>query len=136
MWRVNRLTFQEVATKSKEEMLALFSVHEDGLTFEEAKRRLQKAGAEELALKTTVWFLILLRQFASAFISLLFGAAVVALLLGEYVDAGVVLLFLLINAFLGFYQEFRAEAALQLLQEFVERKTRVRRGGNEVSILF
>ena len=116
-------------------MLALFSVHEEGLTSEEAKRRLQKAGANELTLKTTGWFPILLRQFASAFIYLLFAAAVVALLLGEYVDAGVVLLFLLINAFLGFYQEFRAEAALQLLQEFVERKTRVRRGGKEVSIL-
>jgi Mg2+-importing ATPase len=100
----------------------------------EAARRLVEYGANELSGEETAAVDIFLRQFGSAFIYLLFAASAIALYLGEYLDAGIIFLFLLINAFLGFFQEYRAENALRLLKQFIERKTRVRRGGEEFGV--
>lgn len=129
-----KVKFQEIATKSKEDALAFFSATVDGLSSSAAKRKFEKCGANKLTGKETRWWEVFFRQFRSAFIYLLFAAAVVAFLLGEYLDAGIIFLFLLVNAFLGFYQEYRAEHALRSLKEFVDRKTRLLRDGKEVLV--
>jgi Mg2+-importing ATPase len=129
---MNRVRFQDIALMNSDEALARLSSSSKGLPQEGAQNRLAENGKNELVGKDTRWLDILLRQFRSAFIYLLFAASGLALFLGEYLDAGVIFLFLVISAALGFFQEYRAENALKLLKSFVDRKTRVRRGGKEV----
>jgi Mg2+-importing ATPase len=127
--------FQDIAVKSPEEALLLLqSSPRNGLLPDEAARRLAEYGVNELSGKETTAVEIFLRQLGSAFIYLLLAASAIALYLGEYLDAGIIFLFLLINTLLGFFQEYRAENALRLMKQFVERNTRVRRGGKELRV--
>jgi Mg2+-importing ATPase len=107
---------------------------ECGLPSDDAAQRLTVYGANEISGIETTASTILVRQFKSSFVYLLFAACAIALYLREYVDAAVIFLFLIINALLGFFQEYRAEHALQLLKQFIERRTRVRRARVTVSV--
>ncbi|HSE34997.1 MAG TPA: HAD-IC family P-type ATPase [Candidatus Paceibacterota bacterium] len=127
-------TYQEIATKTKEEALALLDSVASGLTAERALEHRTLVGSNLLSAKEVTWRDILLRQFRSAFVYLLLAASGIAVALGEYFDAGMIFLFLLLNATLGFFQEFRAEKSLRLLKSFIERTTRVRRDGKIATI--
>ncbi len=129
---MNTVRFKDIARKNSDEALALLSSSERGLPLETAALRLVEAGKNELVGKETRWQDVLLRQFKSAFIYLLLAASFISFFLGDSkLDAALIFLFLLINAGLGFFQEYRAENALKLLKSFVDRKTRVRRDGRE-----
>jgi Mg2+-importing ATPase len=127
-------TFHDIATRSPDDALRLLASAREGLSSDLAAQRLAEYGANELTGTETTPLEIALRQFRSSFIYLLLAASAVALYLREYLDAIVILLFLIINAALGFLQEYRAEHALQLLKQFIERRTRVRRGGDTLSV--
>lgn len=133
MGNILPLHYKQVATASDIGLMRELKSSTSGLPVIEAKNRLL-AGANEVLGKQTTWQEVLIRQFKSSFIYLLFAAFVISILLGETTDAILILVFLLINAVLGFYQEFRAEHSLQLLKQFVERKTRVLRDGKEFTI--
>lgn len=106
-----------------------------GLTSEEAARRLAQDGPNEVARGHTRPALRILRgQLASPLVLVLVGVAVVARLLGETVEATVIVLVVALNALLGFAQEYRAERALQALRRFVTRTARVRRDGRTLEI--
>ncbi|HET9040908.1 MAG TPA: HAD-IC family P-type ATPase, partial [Gemmatimonadales bacterium] len=106
-----------------------------GLTSEEAARRLAQDGPNEVAGGHTRPALRILRgQLASPLVLVLVGVAVVARLLGEMVEATVIVLVVALNALLGFAQEYRAERALQALRRFVTLTARVRRDGRTLEI--
>lgn len=128
------LTYTEIATKNVVEVIHLLGSSPNGITREEAARRLGVYGANEIYGRETPWWRIFIRQFASAFIYLLFAASVVALFLGEFLDALIILIFLFVNALLGYAQEYRAEKSLALLKRIVARTTRVVRDGKEFII--
>jgi len=89
-----------------------------GLSEAEVARRLEEYGPNEVETEEGVaWPEILLAQFVNPLIVVLFVAAVVALLAGEPLDAGVVGAVIVINAILGFTMEYRAERALTSLRE-------------------
>lgn len=127
-------TFQDIATQAPDEALSLLSSTREGLSQDEAAARLAEHGPNEISGAETTALEILLRQFASSFVYLLLAASTIAIYLREYLDAAIIFLFLVINALLGFVQEYRAEHALQLLKQFVERRARVRRGGQVTSV--
>jgi len=131
---MDRCTFKEIALDNKEEAFARLSSGEGGLLEGEATLRLSRYGKNELSGGKVSWREILFRQFRSAFVYLLLAASLIALYLGEHLDSAVIFLFLLINAGLGFFQEYHAENALQLLKRFVLRTTRVRRDGKEITL--
>jgi Mg2+-importing ATPase len=99
----------------------------DGLSSRQAEERIAKAGYNEITANKVQWWEIAIRQFKSAFIYLLVVAAVIVVVVGEYLDGGVILGFVIINAALGFYQEYRSEQALRALQQFIKPKSRVKR---------
>jgi P-type Ca2+ transporter type 2C len=116
-----------------------------GLTASDAEARLQKDGRNELppppkpsALKR------LLAQFSNPIVLTLLVAAVIAIVDGasrvnepalvRFGDATAILLIVALNAVLGYYQEARAEAALDALQKMQTPNARVRRGDKIVSI--
>lgn len=101
-----------------------------GLDPAEAVRRLAREGPNVVVRRLRrPGVRILLSQFVSPLILVLVGAALVSRYLGESVEATVILAIVVVNAALGFAQEYRAERALRALQRFVTHRARVRRGG-------
>lgn len=80
------------------------------------------------------WTNILLRQFKSPFIYLLFFASFLAFIFKETADAILIMAFLIISASLGFYQEFRSERTIQLLKKYISSFVKVIRNGKEIAV--
>ncbi len=85
--------------------------------------------------KRLVWLRILLSQFKSPLVYILLVAAVITYFLGEYVDMGVILVAVIVNTLLGFFQEYRAEKSLFALKKILTPKVLVIREGREKEIL-
>ena len=105
---------------------------EEGLSAEEAASRLAEHGPNTVEEDEGPSRLaILLHQFTSPLIYLLIVAAVVTTLLGEYVDTGVIVAVLLLNAVIGYTQESKAEASVKALMQLAAPRARVVRDGEE-----
>src|SRR5574341_550014 len=97
-----------------------------GLTTSEAQHRLATVGPNELPEAAPPSPLkIFLNQFASLIVWVLIGAAAVSGLLQEWVDAAAILAIVILNAILGFVQEFRAERSLAALKHLPVATARV-----------
>ncbi|MCS7152745.1 MAG: HAD-IC family P-type ATPase [Bacteroidia bacterium] len=118
-----------------EEVARLLETAPTGLSFEEAQRRLYHFGPNQIQKpqEISLWR-ILWHQFASPFIYLLIAAAGVALVLGDYVDAAVIAAVLVINATIGFIQEYNAEKAVESLRSLTAPQATVLRGGREYKV--
>jgi magnesium-transporting ATPase (P-type) len=112
------------------EVLARLSSRRDGLTTVEAEQRLAEHGPNELTRQQGVsaWR-VLVRQFTSPLIYALLISAVVAFALGDIPDGAVVLGVVVLNALIGFAQEYRAGKAIQALAQMVSEPAMVRRDG-------
>ena len=103
----------------------------DGLSADEAQRRLEEHGPNELPRgNPPTLFEILLRQFKSPLIYILLVAAAVALLVQDYEDAAFIGVVLLVNALIGGWQEWQAEQSSRALQELLQIHASVRRDGH------
>ncbi len=102
-----------------------------GLTTSQAATRLASHGANELKREeaTSPWR-ILAVQFASPVIWLLLVAAAISGALGEVVDAVAIATILVINALVGFFQQYRAERAVLALRAMTAPQARVVRDGH------
>ncbi len=122
--------------KTDEVMSALDTGDREGLSGEEAKRRLAAFGPntfQETRRKSAV--IRFLMQFNDFMIWVLLVAIVISgALLREYIDALVILVIVLLNAGLGFAQESRAESAIEELKRLGAPTAKVLRGGAEDSI--
>ena len=106
-----------------------------GLTTAEAQQRLDRFGPNRLREKPPrpVW-LKFIDQFKNLLVLVLIGAAALAGAIGDTKDAVVILVVVVVNAGLGFYQEHRAEAALAALKHMLARHARVRRGNQVLQV--
>jgi len=77
---------------------------------------------------------VMLHQFASPLIYLLLVAAGITFLLKEYIDTGVILAVVIINALIGFIQEMKAEKGVRSLKKLVVARARVIRDGREQEV--
>ncbi|MAE96334.1 MAG: ATPase [Deltaproteobacteria bacterium] len=106
-----------------------------GLSDAEASERLGHFGPNRLdPPKPPSGWEIALRQFGSPLIYVLMAAAAIALALGELTDAGFIAAVLVLNAGIGFAQEYRAEQAVHALFQLIRTQARVRRGGRTIDI--
>ncbi len=101
-----------------------------GLSDDEAARRLAEHGPNELIDRgmKSPW-LIIWEQMTGIMVVILIIAAVISVFLREYTDAAVIMIIVVINAILGFSQEYRAEKAMAALKRLAVPSVRVRRGG-------
>ncbi len=124
----------EHSSRTIEKIFEEFSTSALGLSDKEIEVRRKKYGANQLSQQKVHWHDVLLRQFKSSFIYLLLGVAGLYFLMGQIIDGSMVLLFVIINAALGFYQEYQSENSIELLKKYVTHQTRVIRKGKEVLI--
>lgn len=118
-------------SKSTEEIFKELNVNPlTGLTSAEADLRLGRHGMNKLEGKPKKsLFSLFLAQLKDMLIYVLLGAAVITLFIGEYVDAVIILLVVILNAVIGVVQEAKAEKAVEALQQMTTPRSLVRRDG-------
>lgn len=117
------------------ETLEVLETSEEGLSREEAGKRLEKYGKNELIakFKTPKW-LLFLSQFKEILVVILIVAGVISLLIGSNKNAIAMFVIVGINAVIGFVQEYKAENILERLKKLVESPAKVIRDGELVEI--
>lgn len=122
-------------SESTEVVLRRLGSTTHGLTKEQAATVLVRVGANTLdAQRDTSAWRLLLRQFLSPIVLILIGATVLSGLLGDFTDAVIILVILLLSGLLGFWQERGAGQAMKALLEVVEIKTSVLRDGGVIEV--
>lgn len=120
---------------TKEEALEKLHSQPEGLSQEEAERRLKEYGPNELTGKEGVNpVLLFLKQFKDFLILILVLAAGVAWYADQMVDVYVILGVIMFNAVLGFMQEYRAEKAIEALKGMLKQEATVKRSGKHLTI--
>jgi len=113
-----------------DEALPALNSKRSGLTETDAKARLSQYGPNELkGKKKTPPILVFLRQFLSPLIYVLLVAVIISVIVEHFIDAGVIMGVLLLNAAIGFIQETRAEKAMEALIQMAAPRATVRRDG-------
>eukprot|EP01035_Chromulina_nebulosa_P037174 gene37174-50153_t len=121
--------------ESAEDALAKLGATAQGLSVAEAASRLTAQGPNELRAGPRVSpFQIFLRQFKSLLIWILIVAGVISGVLGEAVDAIAILAIVVLNAVIGFYQEWNAEKSIAALKQLTAPQAKVRRDGQVTSL--
>ncbi len=106
----------------------------NGLNEDEVLAREEKYGFNEFTAAKNSAFKIFLRQFKNSIIYLLIIAAFIAFALGDFTDGCAITIILLINAALGFSQEFRSERTAEKLSKLIGHHVMVIRNGAETII--
>jgi len=129
----------ETAWHTMEPDAALKALETDlqqGLTAEEAQKRIEKYGYNELKQEKRISpFTILINQFKNILIIILIFAIALSALVGELVDAAIILVIVIFCAVLGFIQEYRAERAMEALKKMLSPTITALRAGKEEEIL-
>jgi Ca2+-transporting ATPase len=117
------------------------STRNEGLSLAEARERLEKNGKNALAeVAREPWYNLLLSQFNSLPVLLLIAAAFISLALGlsvdsdKLIDAVAITVAVLIAVLFGFFQEYKAEKAIEALRKMVVPRSIVVREGKDYSI--
>lgn len=106
-----------------------------GLSSAESIRRQDEIGPNLLATAEGVpWWRMLLAQFQDFMVLVLLAATAVSYLMGEKADAITIVIIVILNAVLGFVQEFRAERSLEALKQLTAPTARVRRDDRELQV--
>ena len=122
----------------------LLSIHEtqqllktskNGLHQSDAEERLLENGKNELVeKKKKPFWLLLLNQFKDLMIIILLVAATISIAIGDVKDAALILSIVLMNALIGFIQEYKAEKAMAALKKMSALNSLVRRNGKLIEI--
>jgi len=108
---------------------------QNGISGEEAKKRLKIFGENIIEKEQFVGgFYIFLNQFKSPLILILVLAGIITLFISHYRDAFFIFAAVIVNAALGFYQEYKAEKTLAEIKTYLKQRARVIRGGIEREI--
>ncbi|MCC5958605.1 MAG: HAD-IC family P-type ATPase [Rhodobacteraceae bacterium] len=118
-----------------EDVLTQLDSQPDGLDADQIRQKLETHGPNRLPDAPRPGPLMrLARQFNNLLILVLVGAALITAALGHWIDTGVIMAVVIINAVIGFVQEGRAEAALDALRDMLAPKANVIRAGKRQAI--
>ncbi len=128
------MTPAEAAAADPQEVLAAVGSSVDGLSADEARRRLAQTGANEIGHESRSLTKIIVEQARNGINLLLAGAGILTIVTGDLVDGAIILLLIVLNVGLSIVQEYRAELALEALRNLLPMQTRVVRGGSEIAL--
>jgi len=117
------------------DLFAEFNSQKEGLSPSEAEKRIKEYGPNALLekKKKPVW-LLFLAQFKDFMILILIAAAVISGIVGDLTDTIIILVIIVLNAVLGFIQEYRAEKAMESLKKLTETQTNIIRDAQTIAI--
>lgn len=122
-------------SKSIDETYKILNSNKNGLTSEEAKKRLEQYGKNELkAKKKKNPLKMFLNQFKDLMILILIISAIIAGSLGKPIDSVAIIAIVILNAIIGFLQEYRADKAIEALKQIATPHTNVIRDGKTNTI--
>ena len=126
---------RQVYQKNKEELLEELGVSRRGLSIEQSTERIAKFGKNELAEgKQKSLFMMFLEQFKDFLVIILIGAALISALLGDFESTIVIIVVISLNAFLGTYQQAKANQSLDSLKKLSSPQVKVLRN-NQPTII-
>jgi len=106
-----------------------------GLSGGERAARLELDGPNKLEAKNkTKPLMLFLSQFADTMVLMLLAATLVSAILAEYADAVTIMIIVILNACLGFFQEYKAERSLEALQNLSAPKAQILSNGDVKSV--
>ncbi|MBN0986747.1 cation-transporting P-type ATPase [Amphritea pacifica] len=122
-------------TCTSEQIYSLLETSPQGLTAEQVNKRQQQYGANRLpAPPRRSGLMRLLAQFNNVLIYVLVIAALITAALGHQVDSGVIVAVVLINALVGFFQEGKAEKAIDAVRNMLSQQAVVIRNGHRQQV--
>jgi Ca2+-transporting ATPase len=117
------------------DILTKYKTSVNGLTESEVQKRQTEYGLNEIEeKKPTPLIVLFLSQFADILIALLIVAAIASFAIGDVIDAGVILLAVLLNTIIGFIQEYRSRRAVESLKGLITKTAVVKRDGEITEI--
>lgn len=129
-----RMNYHEMNERQVEE--ALNTDFSAGLSDEDVGKRVKQFGLNELEEgEKQSALLLFFNQFKDFMVLVLLAATLISGLLGEYIDAIAIIAIIILNSFLGFYQERRAEKSLSALKELSQPQVQVLRNGTWEKVL-
>ncbi len=131
---MSHMAGDQAAALSLEELLARLNASTDGLSQAEAQRRLTQYGYNELPEEKGNPILKFLSYFWGPIPWMIEIAAVLSALVHHWEDFGIILALLLMNAVVGFWEEYQAGNAIAALKEKLALKARVKRDGTWTTI--
>lgn len=111
-----------------------FEDFKQGLTNDEAAKRLAQDGPNKLEAQKTPKWKVFIRQFKSMVIYVLIASTLITLLMGHYSDSIIIGLVVIINALIGYYQETNASDALEKIKQMLSTDATVYRDGQRKDI--
>ena len=117
------------------DILSEYGTSLNGLSTIEAEKRQTEYGLNEITeKKPTPLIVLFLSQFVDILIALLIIAAIASFLIGDIIDAGVIILAVLLNTIMGFIQEYRSQKAVESLKGLVTKSATVKRNNEIIEI--
>jgi H+-transporting ATPase len=128
------LTADEVKSSTKETLCQRFQTSGDGLKSEDARERLQTYGYNEIAEKKVNPVLKFLSYFWGPIPWMIEIAAILSAVIHHWEDFVIIAVLLLMNAIVGFWQEHKADNAIEMLKSRLALKAKVKRNGKWVEV--
>ncbi len=117
-----------------ESLAQKMEISKEGLSTDDAKKNLSIYGLNEIKEKKHNLFILFLLQFKSPLVYVLVIAVILSLFLGNIHEGVLILIILLFNALIGFWQELKALSSIKSLKKLTESKTKVKRDNKVVEI--
>ena len=119
----------DAATIGLPDFLKRLGTTDIGLSSEQARQNITRDGANVITTKKTSPVKIFFQQFQSSLIYLMLVASAISFAIQDYSDGSIILVILLINTLLGFYQEYKSSKVVEKLLRFIAKQVVIKRDG-------
>jgi len=130
----NKKNFSFYTTLSADDALADLQSSVAGLTQADVDKRLTRYGLNEIKEVDITWMHILKGQLLSPFMCIFFVIGLAYLLTGQAAECIIIFIIIAVNVGIGFFQEYRSNASMQLLKKCLMSQVTVKRGNAEINV--
>ena len=121
-------------SRTVEVLMRAMETSEEGLSCQQAREKLLRYGPNEIEEKKNNYLMLILAQFKSPLVYILIIAAILSFILHNLHEGVLILLIIMVNASIGFWQELKALASIEALKKLTQSKTEVKRGSSQFAI--